>query len=202
MKVTNMVLGPISTNTFIAYNEETREGVVVDPAAACHMIVSKIEELELTPVAVLLTHGHFDHIGAADELRARFGIKIYAMGEEKQILETDNNLGHMIRKPLTLSADDFLCDGEELTLIGENIRVIGTPGHTIRSCTYYIQAGKTLFSGDTLFCNSHGRYDFPTGSYSDIISSIKEKLLKLPDDVRVLPGHGDETTIGFERGNY
>lgn len=202
MKVTNMVLGPISTNTYIAYNEETRECFVVDPAAACHMIVSKIEELELTPVAVLLTHGHFDHIGAADELRARFGIKIYAMGEEKQILETDNNLGHMIRKPLTLSADEFLCDGEELTLIGENIRVIGTPGHTIGSCCYYIQAGKTLFSGDTLFCNSHGRYDFPTGSYSDIISSIKDKLLKLPDDVRVLPGHGDETTIGFERGNY
>lgn len=202
MKVINMVLGPIATNTYIAYNEATKECFIVDPAANCQMIVSTIEDYSLSPVAILLTHGHFDHIGAADDLRKHFGIKIYAMSEEKEILETQNNLAYMINKSMTLSVDEFFTDGEEITLIGEKIKVIRTPGHTIGSCCYYIESQKILFSGDTLFCNSHGRYDFPTGSYSEIIDSIKNKLLELDDDVRVLSGHGDETTIGFERGNY
>lgn len=202
MKVTGLTLEILRTNTYLAYNEESRECLVIDPADQGYRIIGKMDELALKPCAILLTHGHFDHIGAAEELRERYQIKIYAMEEERQILTTEDNLASMIRRQIHLEGDVYLKDSQMLQLAGYDIKVIHTPGHTIGSCCYYVEKEGILFSGDTLFSSSYGRTDFPTGSEGSILRSITEKLLVLPEKTLVYPGHNEETTIGLERQNY
>lgn len=202
MKVIGLTLGILATNTYIAYNESNMEGIVVDPADKAERIIEVLNSKGITLKAIFLTHGHFDHIGAAGELREKMGVKIYVMEEERQILETEKNLSSMIRKNITLSADEYLHDKQIIKLLGYDIKVIHTPGHTIGSCCYYFESEGVLFSGDTMFAGTYGRTDFPTGSTSSIIRSITEKLLVLPENVNVYPGHNEETTIGFERQNY
>ncbi len=109
------------------------------------------------------------------------------------------NISEMAGRACTLKANEFLKDGQEMTIEGMTFRVILTPGHTSGSCCYYFEEEHILVSGDTLFQESVGRTDFPTGSYSELIRSIKEKLFVLPDDVRVYPGHGESTSIGYEK---
>jgi len=143
-----------------------------------------------------------DHIGAVDYLREVYNIKVYAYEDEKEVLETDYNLGTMFGYPVTCKADVFFKDEEILKPAGMDIKVIHTPGHTKGSCCFYMESEKTLFSGDTLFCGSYGRTDFPTGSQSDIIRSITGRLLILDKDTKVYPGHEEETTIGSEIRYY
>lgn len=200
--VKNMVLGMIMTNSYIAYDDEVKEAIIIDPADSADEIQRKITEIDLTPVAILLTHGHFDHIGAVDELREKYGIKVYAYEDEKDILTSDANLASMIGMRMALEADEYLKDLQTISIGGIKIQVIHTPGHTKGSCCFYLPDEKVLFSGDTMFCQSFGRTDFPTGSMSQLISSIKNRLLKLDDDVRVYPGHNEETKIGYERHMY
>lgn len=202
MQIIEMKLGLLRTNTYIVASDDSKECIIIDPAAEEQRIVNKLTECGLNLCAILLTHGHFDHIGVADNLRKRFGAKIYAMEEEKAILETPANLSEMIRQNFNLKADVYLNDSDVINIAGCEFKVIYTPGHTIGSCCYYVEKEKVLFSGDTMFCNSYGRTDFPTGSAASIMRSITEKLLKLPDDTKVYPGHEDTTTIGFERHNY
>ena len=147
-----------------------------------------------------MTHGHFDHAMAAQEVAEQYGIKIYAHETEKETLETPQiNLSGMIGRTLTFHADWYVKDGEILNLAGFEIRVLHTPGHTQGGVCYYIEEEKALFSGDTLFCQSVGRTDFPTGKSSTLIHSIQDKLMPLPDDTMVYTGHEDMTTIGMER---
>lgn len=202
MIVDRMTLGIMCTNTYLAYQKDTGECLVIDPADHEDRIAGRIQQLQLQPCAILLTHGHFDHIGAAEALRTHYDIPIYAMEQEAQILTTDGNLASLIRKKMCVQADVYLRDSQKIQLVGNEIQVIHTPGHTIGSCCYYIEQEKILFSGDTLFQNSYGRTDFPTGSTSSILRSIQEKLLILPGDTIVYPGHNDETTIELERQNY
>lgn len=202
MQIIEMKLGLLRTNTYIVAGDNSKECVIIDPAAEEQKIVAKLNECGFDLCAILLTHGHFDHIGVAENLRNKYQAKIYAMEEEKQILETSANLSEMIRQNFNLKADVYLKDMDIIKLADCEFKVIHTPGHTIGSCCYYVENEKVLFSGDTMFCNSYGRTDFPTGSTSSIIRSITERLLKLPDDTKVYPGHEDTTTIGFERHNY
>ena len=202
MRIIELKLGLLRTNSYLVSGDGSKECIIIDPAAEEMKIVNKLAECDLTPCGILLTHGHFDHIGVAEQLRERFGIKIYAMEQEKEILETSANLAEMIRQNFVLKVDEYLKDSQILNLAGCEFKVIHTPGHTIGSCCYYVEKENVLFSGDTMFCNSHGRTDFPTGSAASIICSITEKLLALPDETKVYPGHEDETTIGFERHNY
>lgn len=200
--VKNMVLGMIMTNCYIAYNDVVKEAFIVDPADSADEIQLKITELGVKPVAILLTHGHFDHIGAVDELRDKYKIKVYVYEDEKDVMTSDANLASMIGKRMSVEADEYLRDLQTIIIGGEKIQVIHTPGHTKGSCCFYLPDEKVLFSGDTMFCQSFGRTDFPTGSMSQLISSIKNRLLKLDDDVKVYPGHNEETKIGFERHMY
>lgn len=200
MRIETYVVGPVQTNCYFAINEDTREVVVIDPGAAAEELAGKIREQELAPAAILLTHGHFDHAGAAKQLAEAFGIRIYAHEKEKETLEDPTlNLSGWQGKQQVYHAALFLKDEQEIDLAGFHIRVLFTPGHTVGGCCYYFPYQNVLFSGDTLFAQSVGRTDFPKGSSSQLLRGIREKLMPLPDETAVYTGHGEGTTIGTER---
>lgn len=200
LAVKHMIVGAVATNCYLAMNTKTKEALIIDPGDSAKRIAEIIKEEGFTPVAVLLTHGHFDHAMAAEELAGEFQIPIYAHEKEQETLETPRiNLSGMIGQSLTFHADNYVKDGDVLNLAGFEIKVLHTPGHTLGGVCYYLEKEKVLFSGDTLFCQSVGRTDFPTGSSSTLIRSIKEKLMPLADDINVYTGHEDMTTIGMER---
>lgn len=200
MKIQSYVLGVIKTNCYIISNEKTNEAIILDPADNGEEIIKVLEEQKLIPIAILLTHGHFDHIMGAKDLKQRYEMPVYASLAEKDLVaDVKMNGALLIRKIFTLVPDLYLNDGEELNLAGINIKVIHTPGHTIGGVCYYIEEESVLFSGDTLFHESVGRTDLPTGNTGLLLESIRQKLFVLQDDVKVYPGHGDTTTIGHER---
>ena len=200
-RIKTCVLGAVSTNCYLIYNEGTREAVIVDPADNGAYILNKCRELGITPAAVLLTHGHFDHILAVEDIRRAFHCKVYVGRDEEKLLQDpqQNLSGSMGSEQMSLNADELVRDGEALSLIGFDWKVIETPGHTAGSVCYYVESEDVLVSGDTLFADSLGRTDLPTGSAAAIVRSIQEKLLVLPEDTMVYPGHGDPTTIRHEK---
>ena len=201
-KVERVLCGSVGTNCYFLINTQTQETVIIDPADDVPMLSAKLKEKNLKPAAILLTHGHYDHIMAVEELRKEYGIPVIAHEEEKQILENPKgNLSTMIGMPFTVKADRFVKDEELLVTAGFSIRVLHTPGHTIGGCCYYLADENLLFSGDTLFWESVGRTDFPTGSMSALVRSIKEKLMVLPESTRVYPGHMGSTSIENEKQN-
>ncbi len=200
LKIDQYVVGPVQTNCYFVINTETKEILIVDPGESPKQLAKKIEEGGYSPAAVLLTHGHFDHATGAKELAEHFGISIYAHEAEKAVLESEEkNASWMIGAGQTFRADLFLKDEQEIDLAGFHIRVLYTPGHTIGGCCYYLPYENVVFSGDTLFCGSVGRTDLPTGNMGQLVRSIQEKLMPLPDVTAVYPGHGDVTTIETER---
>jgi glyoxylase-like metal-dependent hydrolase (beta-lactamase superfamily II) len=200
LKVNQYVVGPVQTNCYFVMNEETRELIIVDPGARPKELAERVRREGKKPVAILLTHGHFDHATAAEELAEEFGIRIYAHEKERQTLaDPQKNASWMVHESKVFHADEFLKDEQELDLAGFHIRVLFTPGHTEGGCCYYLPYENIVFSGDTLFCTSVGRSDLPGGSASELVRSIREKLMALPDRTTVYPGHGDVTTIENER---
>lgn len=200
LKINQYVVGPVQTNCYFAINEDTKELLVIDPGASPKKLAEKIREEDCAPVAILLTHGHFDHATGAEELAAEFDIPIYAYEDEKETLEDSNlNVSWMIGEQKVFHANVFVKDEQELLLAGFHIRVLFTPGHTRGGCCYYLPYEDVLFSGDTLFCCSVGRSDLPGGSTSELVRSVREKLLTLPERTTVYPGHNDVTTIENER---
>lgn len=200
-RIQTRVIGAISTNCYLIYHDETKEAVIVDPADDSAYLAEECKKLGVTPVAILLTHGHFDHMMAANALRETYSCKLYAGKEEKALLEEpEKNLSaKMGRTPCSVTADVWVEDGMELDLLGFSWKVIATPGHTSGSVCYYLEQEEVLISGDTLFAESFGRTDLPTGNTFAIIKSVTAKLFALPDAVMVYPGHGDPTTIGHEK---
>lgn len=198
--ITN-VLGSLATNCYTVANSETREAIIIDPAAKADFLINMYGNQNLKPVAILLTHGHVDHIGAVAELQAKYpDIKIYAGKEEKEVLNSANaNLSTMFGQPISLDADIYVDDEEEIELIGAKIKCLHVPGHTKGGMCYYFKEEKMVFSGDTLFYSSVGRSDFPTGDEEALLEGISAKLFALPEDVTVYPGHNDRTTIQREK---
>ena len=193
-------MGVCATNCYFLYREGGTKAVVVDPAENGAGIFKLLSEKGFTVEAILLTHGHFDHIGGAAELKKASGTKVYALAEEKKVCRTPElNLSAQMPPVVTIEADEWLTDGQTVETAGISFQVIATPGHTVGGCCYYCKEGGFLFSGDTLFEESVGRTDFPTGSMSSLVRSVKEKLFVLPEDTKVYQGHGDITTIGREK---
>lgn len=203
LQLEKYVVGPVATNCYLAIHKQTREALIVDPGDEALRLAEALQEHHCRPVAILLTHGHFDHAGAAETLAARYDLPIFVHEKERETLEDPNvNLsGAMGGEKISYVADVYVRDQQELQLAGFTIRVLSTPGHTAGGCCYYLPNEDVVFSGDTLFCGSIGRTDFPGGSTSTLVQGIREKLLTLPVNTVVLPGHDSRTTIGRERMN-
>ena len=185
-KVDMYVVGPVQTNCYFVVNDETKEMIIIDPGAMAKQLAERIRRDGYQPVAIFLTHGHFDHATAAEELAKAFGIEIYAHEDEKETLEdAELNASWMMGERLVFHADRFLKDEQEIELAGFLIKVLLTPGHTVGGCCYYFKEEGMVFSGDSLFCMSVGRTDFKKGSMADLVRAVKEKLLTLPDDTTV-----------------
>lgn len=206
MKVIQRSMGLFDTNVFILGNEETGEALIFDAPERGEKIYEYCLSEGFHPAAVILTHGHIDHIMGVPGLRRAAKergeeLPVYIAEKERELIEDcDKNLAMMFGfGNVTVKADRFFREGDVLNLAGFTFRVIETPGHTEGSCCFYFEAEKTLMSGDTLFDGSVGRTDFPGGSAAKLVSSIIDKLYKLPDDTVVYPGHFSETTIGREK---
>lgn len=200
IQVETLVLGMMAVNCYLVMHKETKKMVIIDPGAQPERVTEKIEKMGAQPVAILLTHGHFDHIGAVETLREHFGIPVCGLDKEREIFEdAQKNLSAMFGDSMTVTADRMFYDGERVSLGSMEIRVLHTPGHTVGGACYYMPEEDVLFSGDTLFCASVGRTDFPTGSMSALRTSIHTKLFVLPEATVVYPGHNEATDISYEK---
>ncbi len=200
MVVETFVVGPLQTNCYLIGCPVTKEAVLVDPGAEAKFIEDTLKQGGWQLKKILLTHGHGDHIGASEPLRQATGAELHIHEADAEMLQDpQHNLTEFMGSPFkvaradkTLQEKDTICFGQDISL-----EILHTPGHTQGSVCFW--GGGKLFSGDTLFAGSVGRTDFPGGSYAQIISSLNEKLLPLPDDTDVYPGHGPETRIGIEK---
>lgn len=191
-------VGILDSNAYFVYNDK-RECVLIDCGGNYSEMKNILEENNLNLVAILLTHGHYDHIAGISDFRKE-GIKVYIHEKDLDMLsDTKKNLGeHMglFLEPTT--ADVILKGDEELNIAGFNIKVLHTPGHTQGGVSYLFN-NEVVFTGDTLFSGSIGRTDFENGSYEDILKSIKEKIFVLDDEIEVCPGHMSSSTIQREK---
>ena len=188
MKIEKFVLGSMGTNCYFIINEESKEFVIVDPATCPDYLVSHVKSNGYTPKAILLTHAHFDHVMGIDGWVREFNIPVYLHEEEKQILEDPQlNLSGVFGTSYSYNKVEGLQDNQILEVAGFQFKVIHTPGHTVGGCCYYEETEGILISGDTLFCRSVGRSDFPTGDGKTLVNSIKEaiKLSGLKDGMTV-----------------
>lgn len=194
-------LGALGTNCYLLQNNTLKQCLLVDPADEPDRICGMIADGGCTLQGILLTHGHYDHMLAAAAVAEQYQVPVYAGERERMLLaDADANLSApMLGRAVRLTADRWLTDGEELVLAGMKLQVLFTPGHTPGGVCYYLEAGPYLFSGDTLFAESVGRTDFPGGSMSALVRAVQEKLFVLPEKTRVFPGHGEETTIAYEK---
>ncbi|QOV20846.1 MBL fold metallo-hydrolase [Blautia liquoris] len=198
--IKTLILGKIDTNCYLVMNKKNREILIIDPAAQAGDIENQIQKVQAIPTAILLTHGHFDHMMAAEELKEKYHIPVYACEQEQEVLESaKNNLSAAWASAYSMKADFLVSDEEELNLAGIRIVVLHTPGHTKGSICFYLSEEGILFSGDTLFAESYGRTDLLTGSMQQMRESISRLLTILPDNTKVYPGHGQTTEISVEK---
>jgi glyoxylase-like metal-dependent hydrolase (beta-lactamase superfamily II) len=194
-------VGPLACNCILLGDEEAGEAIVIDPGDDAEIIDHRLTELGLKLKQILLTHGHIDHVGGALPLKQLTGAPILLnendLSQLKMMKMQASWIG--IPTPETAPPDALLTDGLRVGLEHYPALVLLTPGHTQGSVCLHFAAQKLLIAGDTLFAGSIGRTDLPGGDYGQIIESIQSRLLTLPDETRVLPGHGPETTIGAER---
>lgn len=197
----SLTLGPIETNCYIVFDDTTKEAMVIDPAWDYKEINRNLEEHDLQLKLIFLTHGHADHIGALQELRILKNVPVYiGAGDQALIANSHNNLSVFMGKKIECTAPDCIAhDGDVITVGKLQFHVLETPGHTPGGLSLYGES--VVFSGDTLFLYSVGRTDLYGGSMATLLDSINNKLLTLPDETVVLPGHGPATQIGRERQN-
>lgn len=199
MKVNVFEVGVLSVNCYVISCEETKKACIVDPGGYSCVLSEYINKNQLDVEFILLTHGHGDHFGGLHKFAKEFNAPIYAHEDEKGILNNAslNFSTYVLGTEIAFDADRYLKDNEEIKLGNLILKVIHTPGHSPGGIC--ILVNDCLISGDTLFNNSVGRTDFPYSSTSQLVNAVKNKLFVLDDDIRVFPGHGPETSIGYEK---
>ncbi|MFA4925351.1 MAG: MBL fold metallo-hydrolase [Candidatus Aminicenantales bacterium] len=194
-----VIVGPLETNCYLFFCPETKQCAIIDPGAEAEKIFEAISFLSLKPVIILNTHGHVDHTGANLDLKERYQIPIALHPGDLPLLEEYLQLefGLMLGARPAPNPDRLLTDGEKISVGRSVLQVIHSPGHSPGSVCFYTD--HLLFAGDTLFSGGVGRTDLPGGSWKDLAHSLKARVMTLPDETVVLPGHGPKTTIGEER---
>ncbi len=203
MKITHIILGEYQTNCYcVTADDSAKDCLVIDTGLSPQPLIDHLQKSELDPVAVVYTHGHLDHTFGVKALRENWpDIKVAIHKNDADMLtDADKNLSAAMGTPLEFSAADIILnDGDEVEFAGVKLKVIHTPGHTPGGISLYCENENLLFAGDTLFADSVGRTDFPGGNSTQLINSIRTKLLTLPDETVVYTGHGPATTIGQEK---
>ncbi|MEM2003866.1 MAG: MBL fold metallo-hydrolase [Nitrososphaerota archaeon] len=198
IRVKRSIVGELSTNSYLLMDTKTNETIIIDPGDEPAKILRMLEP-GLNVKAIIATHCHFDHILAVDDVREAIGAKFLIHKDDLPILEEAPRqalrwLGIKFDAP---NPDDFIGEGDELSLGDYRVKILHTPGHSPGSICLLVN--DVLFSGDTLFAGSVGRTDFLGGDFNQLIVSIREKIYVLDDDVRVMPGHGETTRLGIEK---
>lgn len=200
MQLMNFQLGSLETNCYILHNDT--EAVCFDPGDDAHIIISYLNEHKLKLTSIFCTHLHLDHVGANHDLAEATGAKIFASDRDSFLTRSEMGMGGTMGLPKVKPYQFENIDPGEIEVLGTACRVMATPGHTPGGLCYYFPELGILFSGDTLFHRAVGRTDFPRGNTGLLMESIKDTekgLFSLPDDTRVLPGHGVASTIGVEK---
>lgn len=203
-EIITLELTPFAQNTRILFDRDVQESIVVDPGGEFEVIAATLEQNQLRPSQIWLTHSHLDHCGAVRQLKQSTGARLYAHPIERELRARVVEIcmaygippGDMQSCP---EPDVEIIGGEELAIGQEKFKVLFTPGHSPGHLCFYHAPTSVLIAGDTLFAGSIGRTDLPGGNHATLLRSIRQELLSLPDDTKVLPGHGPNTTIGRER---
>lgn len=192
MIIKTIPAGMYAANCYLVMDEETKEGMVMDPGGDSHILINAIEVLEMKPKYILLTHGHIDHVGAVLDIKEHYNIPFYINKNDEDLIQKKTEIyGHLPK------ADGYIDDFSEFQFGRFKVKAITTAGHTPGGVCLLIE--NNVFTGDTLFKGSIGRTDFIGGNYNELIDNIKNKLLSLGDEVEVYPGHGPKSSIGYER---
>jgi len=201
MNIQSMSLGELGTNCYIVYQQEN--ALIFDPGGEAEKVIQFIDQHNLIPQAILLTHAHFDHIGAVDTLRSHFNLDVYLHEEESHWLEEPqlNRSTAFTRKEVKTAPPEHLLKTGKLKISSFEFEVIHTPGHSPGSVSFIFKEYKFIISGDVLFKQGVGRTDLPGGSTEQLVRSIREHLYTLEDDYIIYPGHGVKTSIGEEKRN-
>jgi hydroxyacylglutathione hydrolase len=210
MKIDRLVLGEFETNCYVLRSsDKATDCLIIDTGLDVKQLLAFLERNELTPKALVITHGHIDHIAGVAKLRAKYpDIKVYIHKlDAEKLTDSTSNLSFMLdsedsksdRSFSTEKADYLVDEPDVIEQAGIKLKVLHTPGHTPGGMCLYCESENIVFVGDTLFADSVGRTDFPGGNMRQLIEGIKTKLLTLPNDTVIYPGHGNRTTIGREK---
>lgn len=197
MSIATFAIGPLSTNCFVI--NEGREAIAIDVGGDPADPLAYLHKNNFVLAAICLTHLHFDHLYGVADLASATGAPVYAPEGDDVLMQTESGAGGIWGLPKVKEFGSLPLKQGKMTLAGMECMVLHTPGHTPGSVSLYFPAQKAVFTGDALFRRSIGRTDFPFGDHKQLLTSVKEKLLTLPDDVVAYPGHGSPTTIGEER---
>ncbi len=202
-QIETIVVGPFAVNCYLYYDNQTKTGLIIDPGAEAERIIERVNQLEIKPAAILLTHGHGDHIAGVEEIKNKFNLPLYVGdGEQSLLANPSENVSAFLGTPIIAPEPDHLLKHDDLLTFGKiELKVIATPGHSKGGVCYLEENLRMLICGDTLFAGSIGRTDLPGGSMSTLLESIHNQILTLPDEVICYPGHGPSTTVGAERNN-
>ena len=199
MIIKQFIAGPIENNMYLLVDEKTKQAVLIDATALVPEILDTVKELGADVKYILLTHGHFDHIMGLNDLKKALNAQAVINKNDLTLSDKINEFTRMFNMPETTPSvyEKFVDDGDVIQAGDMKIKVISTPGHTEGGVCYLVD--DNLFSGDTLFRDSVGRTDLWGGNFEKLSDSIKNKLFKLDDNIKVFPGHGPMTTIGYEK---